>query len=86
MGYASDFIDNTNAARDLLTEVGFSSDAAIKAVTMITELCILEGIIEKIAKEHKRGEKLPSHIEVDLTLNPIRLRGSTSIDLVESRW
>ncbi len=83
VSYASRFLASDDAARDLLLETGYSSSAAIEAVTKLSELCVYVEIIQKMAEEHVKGENLPPHYETSIELKPIKLRGSTTVDLLE---
>jgi len=82
MTYSSDFLARDDAARNLLLEAGYSSAAALSAVTKITELCIYVGLIETLAKEHNKGDNLPSSFDAEVSVKPIKLRGSDTVDVI----
>ncbi len=84
MTYSSDFLANEDSARNLVLEAGYSSAAAISAATKLAELCIYVGLVRKMASEHVKGENLPSHFEAEISVNPIKLRGSTTVDLLQN--
>ena len=84
MTYSSDFLANEDSARNLVLDAGYSSAAAINAATKLAELCIYVGLIRKMANEHVKGENLPSHFEAEISLKPIKLRGSTTVDLLQN--
>ncbi len=83
MSYSSKFLESGDSARDLLLEAGYASAAAIEAVTKISELCIYVNLVGKVASDHQKGEPLPPHFETEVDIKPIKLRGSSSINLVE---
>ncbi len=84
MTYSSDFLANEDSARNLVLDAGYSSKAAISAATKLAELCIYVGLIRNMASEHIRDENLPSHFEAEISLSPIKLRGSSTVDLVQN--
>ncbi|MFW9933221.1 MAG: hypothetical protein ACFFDR_11245 [Candidatus Thorarchaeota archaeon] len=83
MSYSSKFLESGDAARDLLLEAGYASAAAIEAVTKLSELCIYVSLVATVAAEHEKGTPLPAHFESEVHVNPIKLRGSSTINLVE---
>jgi hypothetical protein len=82
MTYSSDFLANQDAARNLLLEAGYSSAAAISAVIKIAELCIYVGLVKTLATTHEKGEKIPAYFDAEVDVQPIKLRGSDSVDVV----
>lgn len=83
MSYSSKFIEGGDSARDLLLEAGYASAAAIDAVTKLSELCIYVHLIDIIASSHTKNDPLPPHFEAELDIKPIRLRSSSSLNLIE---
>ncbi|MDF1538951.1 MAG: hypothetical protein P1Q69_08610 [Candidatus Thorarchaeota archaeon] len=82
MTYSSDFLAREDAARNLLLEAGYSSAAAISAVTKLTELCLYVGLVKTMAVQHVKGENLPSQFDAEISVKPIKLRGSDTVDVV----
>jgi hypothetical protein len=82
MGYADDFLQNRNAAKELLAEAGYSTNQS--AVEKLGELCVIALIVKQAFSEHKKGELLPSRVEVNLSVEPIRLQRTGEVNLMES--
>jgi len=83
MSYSSEFISDTDSARKLLLESGYSSEAAITAITLISELCIFSKLTSELTVDHVKGERLPAYFETELSIEPIHLRGSTTVNLMD---
>ncbi len=84
MSYSSEFIASDDSARKLLLESGYSSDAAINAVTLIGELCIYAQLIRELSSSHIRGESIVPYFETEISAKPMHLRGSITIDLIHT--
>lgn len=83
MSYSSEFIANSDSARKLLLESGYSSEAAINAITLIGELCIFSKLTSELTEEHVKGERLPAYFETEFSIEPMDLRGSTTVNLMD---
>ncbi len=84
MNYTDDFLQNRNAASDLLTESGYSTNQMVSAVKKLGELCVLSLVIRQAVQNHIKGEFLPPRFEVDLPIEPIKLQRVGEVDLIES--
>ena len=84
MGYADEFLDSRTAAKDLLSETGYSTDQAASAVAGIGELCVLSSILRQMIKGHEKGELLPPRSEVSLSVEPIKLQRTEEVNLLKS--
>ncbi len=84
MNYTDDFLQNRNAASDLLAESGYSTNQMVSAVKKLGELCVLSLVIRQAVQNHIKGEFLPPRFEVDLPIEPIKLQRVGEVDLIES--
>ncbi len=82
MTYSSDFLAREDAARNLLVEAGYSSASAISAVTRLAELSIYVELVRTMAIQHIKGENIPSQFDAEVSVKPINLRGSDTVDVV----
>ena len=82
MSYAQQFLENPEAAKNLLEQTGYSTNQTFEAIACLGELCVLSVIIKQAFSNHKRGELLPHRFEVELNVGPLNLHRTQNVDLL----
>ncbi len=82
--YAEHFLKDPEAAKNLLTETGYSTNQALEVVTRIGELCVLSEILNQFVVDHVPGDNLPHRFEVEISITPLQLHRTQEVDLAKS--
>ncbi len=83
MSYSSKFLESEDSARELLLSTGYASSAAVKAITGLSELCVHATLIGQLLTSYECGESLPVQFDAEVNIAPIKLRGSTEVDILD---
>ncbi|UCE09313.1 MAG: hypothetical protein JSW61_10075 [Candidatus Thorarchaeota archaeon] len=83
MIYSRAFFSDRSVVQDLLDEGGVQLEPLRAVISQIGRLCAISQIIDKMAQDHVAGDLLPLRFEIELTLPPISILRSETVDVMK---